>query len=739
MLKRYLSYILAAFAALTVAGCADDLTVAPDGVMLRLEITDVSPGVSTRAVPAELEKPVQEMFHLAIVSAESGRTVYDDAFASSVGPFAPGRFALSVSCGTDELALDAPCYAGTATASIYKGLHNVISIDARVANALMSIAYQADGREELDEVFESYGVTLTLDGKEVSIDGPDATQSAYFPAGSVPQVTFHAVRKDDQRAVSVSLDAALAAKLPLEAGQHAKVTLGVDLDRVQIAKVDIEEVTISQTIPPSWLPKPKTSVSGFDEQNALSLVETDLVENAHYTFSTSSQVQDLEFSIQLADPSFSHVNGSYTLSTLTSSERAALEAIGIRLPNIGDEQGDIDFSALLTNLCCDLSTDVSTSTFSLRVKANDRWDAEDPTVLSVNMRKPQFALNLDPRNVWSKTIYLDETRVDVGTPERVRAKLRYQYSNDGGATWQFFSAGTTQQFRNHPDNRDLQVRAFLRDGLVSDVVNCTLETPAQLPNSDMEEWHYKNVARKMNTYYPYNEGATAFWNTNNPYTTRYVSTFSWFNAGSNPYNCMPAVSYVLPGHTGSRAAEIRSTASGRGNTLPSNVLNLNKVPGELFTADISVKRGGTDAIPSGDNYTVDPLGRSFASRPTALHFWYKYAPLNGDAWRAKIVLLDADNNTIIEKNLETSGASSTWAEQTVSLDYLPDAVYAKCSRIFVVFSSSIHDTRNDEMPWQVYSDGYSLWEGENLVLKNDTRCWLGSILTIDDIELIYDK
>ena len=155
MLKRYLSYILAAFAVLTVAGCADDLTVNPDGVMLRLEITDVSPGVSTRAVPAELEKPVQEMFHLAIVSAESGRTVYDDAFQSSVGPFAPGRFALSVNCGTDELALDAPCYAGTATASIYKGLHNVISIDARVANALMSIAYQADGREELDEVFES--------------------------------------------------------------------------------------------------------------------------------------------------------------------------------------------------------------------------------------------------------------------------------------------------------------------------------------------------------------------------------------------------------------------------------------------------------------------------------------------------------------------------------------------------------------------------------------------------------
>lgn len=738
MLRKVCSYILAVSCVLAIAGCADDVAVDPEGVMLNLEIADVSAGVATRAVPADLPKPVQEQFRLAVVN-EQGRTVYDDAFAPSVGPFAPGRFTLSVGYGEDVLALDAPCYAGEATASIYKGLENVVRIDAHVANALMSIAYQADGREALDEVFESYDVTFTLDGRMVILEGSDPTASAYFPAGSVPEVTFHAVRRDDGRAVSTSLNAALAAKLPLEAGRHARVTLGVSQDRVQITKVDVEEVTIAETIPPSWLPRPKTGVSGFDEQNELNLVETDLVDNAHCTFSTSSQLQDLELSLQLADPSLNYVNGSYTLSTLTSSQRAVLETIGIRLPQIGDPQGDIDFSALLSNLCCDLSTDVSTSTIGLRLKANDRWDADEPTILSVHMRKPRFALNLDPRNVWTKTIVLDETRVDLGNPERVRAKLRYQYSTDGGTTWQFFSQGTIQQFHEQPDTPNLQLRAILREGLVSDAISCTLETPAQLPNSDMEEWHYTNVARNMNCYYPWNDGGTAFWNTNNPYTTRYKSSSSWFNSGSNPYNCMPAVSYVVPGHTGSRAAEIRSTASGRGNTLPNNVLNLNKVPGELFTAEISVHQGGTSAKPSGDNYTVDPLGRSFASRPTALHFWYKYAPLNGDAWRAKIVLLDADNNTIIEKNLESSDARSNWAEQTVSLDYLPDAVYAKCSRIFVVFSSSVHDTRNDEMPWQAYDDGYSLWEGDNLVPKKDTKCWIGSILTIDDISLIYDK
>lgn len=734
MLRKVCSYILAVSCVLAIAGCADDVAVDPEGVMLNLEIADVRAGVATRAVPAELPKPVQEAFRLAIVN-EQGRTVYDDAFAPSVGPFAPGRFTLGVGYGEDVLALDAPCYAGETSASIYKGLENVIRIDARVANALMSIVY-ADV-SFFEENFESFGVSFTLDGRTVSLNGPSPAQSAYFPAGSVPEITFHAERKDG-RTVAISLDRSLASRLPLEAGRHAKVTIGVSADKVEITKVDVEEVTIAETIPPSWLPKPRTQAVGFDENGVLHNVETLKVDQAKIDFTTSSTLQDVELTLDIQDPAYSHLTGTHLLSAMTSAQLESLRLAGIDLPAAGTEGGTINLTRFATNLQTN-EGNTTTNTLSLRVKANDRWDTESPQTYSIVVEKPVFGLNLDPRKVWTKTIVLDETRVDLGDPELIRAKLRYQYSTDGGTTWQFFSQGTIQQFHEQPDTPNLQLRAILREGLVSDAISCTLETPAQLPNSDMEEWHYTNVARKMNCYYPWNDGGTAFWNTNNPYTTRYKSSTNIFNSGSNPYNCMPAVSYVVPGHTGSRAAEIRSTASGRGNTLPNNVLNLNKVPGELFTAEISVHQGGTSAKPSGDNYTVDPLGRSFASRPTALHFWYKYAPLNGDAWRAKIVLLDADNNTIIEKNLESSDARSNWAEQTVSLDYLPDAVYAKCSRIFVVFSSSIHDTRNDEMPWQAYDDGYSLWEGDNLVPKKDTKCWIGSILTIDDISLIYDK
>ena len=488
MLKRYLSYILAAFAVLTVAGCADDLTVNPDGVMLRLEITDVSPGVSTRAVPADLEKPVQEMFHLAIVSAESGRTVYDDAFQSSVGPFAPGRFALSVNCGTDELALDAPCYAGTATASIYKGLHNVISIDARVANALMSIAYQADGREELDEVFESYGVTFTLDDKEVSIDGPDATQSAYFPAGSVPQVTFHAVRKDDQRAVSVSLDAALAAKLPLEAGQHAKVTLGVNADRVTITKVDVEEVTIAETIPPSWLPKPKTSVSGFDADGTLHNVETNTTGEVKADFTTSSALQDVELTLDIQDPAYAHLSGTHLLSQMSAEEIETLRTAGIELPTLGAEAGTITLTRFATNLQTDKGAE-TTNTLALRVKANDRWDTESPQTYSIVVEKPVFGARVLPGNIWTREFTISSLRaedVTKGNFDVLSKSITYQIQQPDG-TWTTLNERTA---KNLTPATAYTIRVCYRGCVYSDpmAVNTFPITPLRNGNFDDEQW-----------------------------------------------------------------------------------------------------------------------------------------------------------------------------------------------------------------------------------------------------------
>ena len=205
---------------------------------------------------------------------------------------------------------------------------------------------------------------------------------------------------------------------------------------------------------------------------------------------------------------------------------------------------------------------------------------------------------------------------------------------------------------DEPKERTYQVRALYRGVIASAESTATLEEPWQLPNGDMEEWYWSQIHEDSwlnvfdsDTYtvYPWAENNSSFWNTNNDFTTRNRGTFS------NIYNSFPAVSFIDESHSDNWAVELRNTGNGRGNTQPSNVLEMNKVAGELFIGDINIFTGGTDAIPSGDKYTITE-GRTFSARPTALKFWYKYIPLNSDTWRVKLKLIDNEGNTIIEKD-----------------------------------------------------------------------------------------
>lgn len=719
MLKKYFLYTLAVVATLMTAGCADDLTVEPEGVMLQLEITDVSPGVSTRAVPADLPKPVQELFHLAIASDESGRTVYDDTFAPSVGPFAPGRFTLSVDCGDDVLALDAPRYAGSATASIYKGMENIISIEARVANALMSIAYQADGREELDEVFESYGVTFTLDDKEVSLNGPTPAQSAYFPAGSVPRVTFHAVRKDDGREVSTSLDAALAARLPLEAGQHAKVTLGVNADRVTITKVDIEEVTINQTIPPSWLPRPKATVSGFDADGTLRNVETNTTGEVKLDFTTSSALQDVELTLDIQDPGFAHLAGTHLLSQMSAQQIEALRTAGIELPAIGSESGTITLTRFATNLQTDKGA-TTTNTLSLRVKANDRWDTESPQTYSIVVEKPVFGARVLPGNIWTREFTISSLRaedVTKGNFDVLSKSITYQVQQSDGS-WTTLNERTA---KNLTPATAYTIRVCYRGCVYSDpmTVNTFPTTPLRNGNFDDEAWtedgqdgsSTANHARRF--YFP-------GWATLNELTTDPCKgTTSYYNSrsGTRPTGTHDSRYLKLSDDAVSGTALWLGTISwGYGGTSysPKHI-----TPGELFL-------GTLDNV-NDDNDTADKnYGIAFNSHPTAITFFYKYTAYGSDGAVAEIALYNDD--TLLGEGKAKYGNQGNWMQQTLELTYDQDENKLELmpNKLVVKFASG-ESTEAERVTVSTF-------------LGAITNCfYTGSQLWLDEIALVYDK
>ena len=760
-MSRYIHLIGLWILALAMVGCQEEEDSAlTDGTGLLISLTnDVE--VTTKSTPKELGEPLKQKFKLKVVNdATPSLKYYEGNYKEGLKVSTPeGRFRLTAEYGTNPiLALNDPYYKGDTIAEVEKGKTTSVSISCKVANALTSVVFgKSTEGQDFTADFSDYRVDVFVEEDEnhtyvAPVEIKDNGKSAYYRAGTIPTFTFVGTVRETGKPYTFKLENdQLKNAANFAAGKHCKIILTMAKAeaglKVEVSKVEVERVVIKETIPLEWLPKPKLEASEAFENNTLSIVETQTVSDALVKLNTATGLQDLKMKFHFTDEPFASLNDKeYLLSN--AEDKAAIEALGIQLPTIGEKGQVIDFTSVVNKLLTN-NGETTENTVELDVKSNNRWSSEDTKanqVYTLRCENPGIMVSVDERNCWSREFTIDEITLPDGSKadiKKIKANLVYQYYD--GSEWKECASrenkkGRLQQFAAKAEeiaNKEYKVRALYRGAVasVSDVT-ATLEEPTQLPNSDMEEWTESGVARSIITYNPWNSTSSSFWQTNNSYTTRYVSNSGFLKAGSNPYNCFPAVSYVVGGHRGNRAAEIRSTASGRGNTLPSNVLPLNKVAGELFTGNVTVSQGGTAATPKGDKYTVDTNGRSFSSRPTSLVFWYKYLPINNDTWKAEIILMDADHNTLASEKLTKSEKINDWTTVQLDLNYAENKVYAKCCYIYIVFSSTI--TTGEAMQYKEY-DSYNLWVNNSLKKFDDTKCWIGSILTIDDISLIYDK
>ena len=749
---RYIHYLYVCLVTAVLFACQEESLEQSGKTGFLVSLTDGTEVAASRATPGELKEslPIEAKdFDLTITGSSTGETAYSGKVSESLIPVKAGVYNLTATYGENPvLALDAPYFKGEMEKAIVKGGETTsVEIPCKVANSLLSVTFD-NSKESFEDIYSDYSVEVKVGEESVTLK-KDGKESAYFRADSGIEVIFHGTLKEDGEEKNVSLDLSGIKELPLQAGDHLKLTLMPELDKydipLSVTAAEVVTVTLEETIPLSWLPKPKVSAEGFDENNTLTFVETE-EKTARLNLGLSSALQDMKLKFNFEDEQFSSLlkDKEYLLSN--AEDKAAVEAaLGITLPEIGATEAGIDLSGVVSRMQTDAGATVN-NTIEVDVKANDRWSSEDENVNRVYKlvcNKPEFSVNVKPENCWSREFTVDEVQITGNADvEKIKANLVYQYfdgTNWVNCTTRDNVAGRTQQFVEAAKDiatKTYKVRALYRGAIASEEVEAVLETPEQLPNSGMEEWYYDIAARNIPIYYPWGNNGTSFWNTNNTYTTRYHASLDIFHSGSNPYNCFPAVSYVVGGHSGDKAVELRNTASGRGNTLPSNVLDLNKVAGELFTGDVTVVTGGTAAIPDGDHYTIDTNGRSFSSRPTSMEFWYKYVPTNSDTWQAKIVLMDSEHNVIVEQNLQKSGIQNTWDKATVKLQYVNGQEYAKCQYIYVIFSSTI--ITGKEMQWESH-DSYILWKDQLQVTFDDTKCWVGSVFTIDDISLVYDK
>lgn len=746
---RYISSLCLLVCCIWLSGCqADENLRSANETGLLITLTDELDHAYARTIPSALEKPVADMFHLRVAYSGTDNVAYDDKCTESI-LLKEGTYDLTATYGENPvIALDAPYYIGKLESQeVVTGQMTSANISCTVGNALLSVIYNESA---LKKVYDTYFVTVSVGQESVNLDATSG-KSAYFQAGSSVSLVFHGQLAGTGQEVSYDIPAQEKfANIP--ARTHVKVTLGVDESSVSsgvgisVEKLETETVSVVETLPSEFMPKPKLEAEGF-VNNELSFAETEK-KTAVIRLKLASPLQDLKLKFHSTDEKFAGLEAEKEYVLSNAEDKAAIEtALSIVLPDIGTTEGSLDFTSLIPQLMTDNGNTVS-STIEVDVEANNRWASEDETVnrvYTLKCNKPEFSISVDEKNCWSREFTIDEVSVMSGDIETIKNNLVYQYWD--GIEWKNcmtreFVAGRTQQFSQTAEEiseKSYKVRALYRGAIASNEAEITLEMPEQLPNSGMDEWNVETYIKeggwfsRDETYYsfnPWKNDEDHFWDTCNDFTTRHRNNS---NANIYNYNGFHAVSYVT-GRNG-LAAELRSTANGRGNMV-ATFYDFNKVAGELFTGTAKVTMGTSgffgDADGSKDTYEREK-DASFYNRPTALKFWYKYVPYDSDTWKVHVELLDESRNVIIQNDYTSSEIKNDWTETTLPLNYVEGVSYAKCKYIYVIFSSTINSGSN--MPYREITQTFYV-NGET---KTFSPAYVGSVLTIDDISLIYGK
>lgn len=702
-----------------------------DGGKFNITLID-SKSENSRSLPSDLSDELTSDFYLTI-SNINGAKAYNgllSEYNSKQPSFKKGDYSISATLGENPiLALDSPYYESEKkTASIEIGKVTDVDLVCYVANSLASFAF-ADP-EQANEIFQSYQFVTKVGDSEVSCTVDDG-KNPYFRAGKSVSFILRGTTAGGK------VDYTFANISNVEKGKNYKYTLtlgntetgSVDLD----ISVDesIEDVSVNETVPENWLPKPSVAAEGFNQDGILEYIETNDAEKAIISFQAYKPVDDIKLILDFKDPKLNTLSKTYDLSTLSQEDKSSLEQAGIVLPELNSTSGNFDFTNIIPKLLCADNGSSVDNRISVSVYANGRWSEEKE--YTIRTFKPEFGVTVNENDFWTKTFSVRGCEVTTGNAETILANLKYQYSEDNGSSWHDLNNILTHKFDIAPDNKNLKVRALYRGTVPSTENDVILESPEQLPNSGMEEWREEIYKDRYYCFYPWNTDSNCHWDTNNLYTTRHRH-----NTGTQAnYNGFHAVSYV-PGRNGGLAAELRSTANGRGNTridwpwTSHTEKDHNKVSGELFLGEFQLNLTGND-INGNDSYQHNKTA-AWNSRPTKLKFSYKYIPYNSDTWEVYVELIDIDENTIISTN-RTSSQQTDWVDCELEIPYEEGLEYKKCSKLYIVFKSTINSGKN--MPYREITQTFYTNNGSET--KTFSPAYVGSVLTIDDISLVYDK
>lgn len=720
-MSRYIHLIGLWILALAMVGCQEEEDSAlTDGTGLLISLTnDVE--VTTKSTPKELGEPLKQKFKLKVVNdATPSLKYYEGNYKEGLKVSTPeGRFRLTAEYGTNPiLALNDPYYKGDTIAEVEKGKTTSVSISCKVANALTSVVFGEKAKgQDFTADFSDYRVDVFVEEDEnhtyvAPVEIKDNGKSAYYRAGTIPTFTFVGTVKGTVKPYTFKLENdQLKNVANFAAGKHCKIILTMAKAeaglKVEVSKVKVEEVDITETIPLDWLPKPKLETEGFDVDDATTLYMLEGATRKHtaklnINLAKGYGLDELTFSVN----GDTELKGEYKLSEMTEEQRTAFVKKGIVLPVIGDLNPAIDFSAATATATA--NEDGSDATLELsNVVATAYTRSNDALSYKLITTKINPDLIVYPGNIWTKE-FTPTPVCASGNESLFNKNVSFEYSKDGGNSW--IASPKNEAITGLNPGETYKVRSVCL-GLVSDAKEVKTYPQIVLENGDMEDWSYTNGPVSWSNKGPFwkrwyvnsiKDDSKEGWMTLNAYTVSdndlkaYIS-----NSGTERSDKK---------HSGLYAAEIKTIGWGKGTTAatPASIIKKN-TPGELFLGKI-------------DNITP-VYGLSYTSKPTAVKFYYIYEPEGSHSFKVEISLFNG--NTIIAKNEYygmKSQDSNVYTEQILDFNYDKEVKDIEVTKISIRFISGENTNR----------------EVDKASILNSSR-HTGNKLYIDDISLIYDK
>ena len=244
---------------------------------IRFSIGQVTKDVSTRATPAQLGKPIADMFALKLERTKSGRVFYEGKFVDCLD-VTVGEYDVTATCGENVLlGKDAPFYIGEAHVNVKAEQANSVQIPCRVGNALVSVTFGRNEAEQerFNRYYSDYGMLVRIGDYSLAISKDETASSIYFPAGSNPEFVFYGTLNNETSQIVSTVITHKNLPSVFQAADHASITIMLPDPEsalvVNVAKVEIEKVNLDETIPLSWLPVP--SVTALHSYNTKEILQ----------------------------------------------------------------------------------------------------------------------------------------------------------------------------------------------------------------------------------------------------------------------------------------------------------------------------------------------------------------------------------------------------------------------------------------------------------------------------------